>query len=342
MTESNEYLAYEDIIIRDLLLDANFRGGGILIVDSIRITVENVYATHFYTDGVLVEGGHETIIRDSFFGQYITSGGDPRESSFSGIGINLIGNDNVVSDVVIFSAAYGISLTGQANYITGVHAYNKATDLGGVGIYIGLPGLTQTRIVGCYLDFTGIIAEDPLQLDISNNFFLGDANILLRSTTRTHAISYLTITGNMFAGTSRGTPIVQLDEKAGRFTAVYDTVVDRNTAYGMILKATVARASLYSSYTWTWRLDLNDRLLFKDFIQNAQYSLFVSGKDFPKHVLRSVKDNRVAVDTDSRTSGTVSVVVDQSSDSLSLVNAGAGLANRGVYGSQSLFPDANV
>ncbi|KAG0559484.1 hypothetical protein M758_10G105200 [Ceratodon purpureus] len=330
---SKEYLAYEDITIRDLFLDANFRGGGILLVDSIRITVENVYVTHFETDGVLVESGHETIIRDSFFGQFITSGGDSRESDFTGIGINLISNDNVVSDVVIFSAAYGISLSGFGNYITGVHAYNKATSLGGVGIYLQLPGYTQTRITGCHLESTGIIAEDPLQLDISHSFFSGDANILLRSTKKTHAISYLTITDNMFTGSSRGVPVVELDEAAGRFTAVFDTVVDQNTAYGMNLKATIARATLASSYTW--RLNLNERLLFRDFIQNAQYSLYVSGNYFPKHVLRSVKDNTVVVDADTRVSGTVSVLVDQSSDFLALRGGVPGDSE--LIGSQILF-----
>lgn len=316
MPLSKEFLAYEDIVIRDLSLDANFRGGGLLIVDSIRVTVENVYVTHFKTDGILVEGGHEALIRDSFFGQYITSGGDPREKDFSGIGINLIGNGNVVSDVVIFSGAYGVSVSGVGNYLSGVHAYNKISSLGGVGIYLQLPGYTQTRILGCHLQGTGIIAEDPLQLVISSNYFSGDANIVLRSTKKTHSVSYVTITGNMFTGSSRGVPIVELDEAAGRFTSVFDTLVDQNTAYGMTLKATVARATLSSSYTW--RLNLNERLLFRDFIQNCQYSMFVNGKDFPRHVLRSVKDNTVLVDADARVTGTVSVLVDQSSDSLSL------------------------
>uniref|UniRef100_A0A7I4EJC2 Pectate lyase superfamily protein domain-containing protein n=1 Tax=Physcomitrium patens TaxID=3218 RepID=A0A7I4EJC2_PHYPA len=221
---SKEFVAYEDIIIRDLLLDGNFRGGGLLVVDSIRVTVENV---------------------------------------------------------------------------------------------------------------TGIIAEDPLQLEITNNFLSGDANILLRATKKTHSISYLTITGNMFTGSSRGVPIVALDESAGRFTSVYDTLVDQNTAYGMALKATIARATLASSYTW--RLNLNERLLFRDFIQNTQYSLYINGKDFPKHVLRSVKDNTVVVDADSRVSGTVSVLVDQSSDSLVLRSGSEVPVDTGAVGSKALF-----
>ncbi|KDO40436.1 hypothetical protein CISIN_1g0456072mg, partial [Citrus sinensis] len=44
-----------------------------------------------------------------------------------------------------------------------------------------MPGNTQTRIVNSYMDCTGIVAEDPVQLHISSNFFLGDAFIVLKS-----------------------------------------------------------------------------------------------------------------------------------------------------------------
>ncbi|PNY02199.1 polygalacturonase QRT3-like protein, partial [Trifolium pratense] len=45
-------------------------------------------------------------------------GGDKNERKFSGIGISLQGNDNAITDVVIFSAAIGIMITGQANIIS--------------------------------------------------------------------------------------------------------------------------------------------------------------------------------------------------------------------------------
>lgn len=63
-----EYLVYEDIIIWDFLLDVNFRGGGLFIVDFICVIVENVYVFYFKIDGILVEGGYEVVICDLFFG----------------------------------------------------------------------------------------------------------------------------------------------------------------------------------------------------------------------------------------------------------------------------------
>ena len=131
---------YEYITLRDLFLDSNFKGGGISITNSLRINIDNCYITHFTTNGILVQSGHETYIRNTFIGQHITAGGDKNERKFSGIGISLQGNDNAITDVVIFSAAIGILITGQANTISGVHCYNKASGFGGTGIYLKLPG----------------------------------------------------------------------------------------------------------------------------------------------------------------------------------------------------------
>ncbi|BBN18033.1 hypothetical protein MPTK1_7g18980 [Marchantia polymorpha subsp. ruderalis] len=317
-----DYIAsYEDITIRDMMFDANFRGGGLLIVDSIRINVENMYMSHYTTDGILVEGSHEIYIQNSYFGQFITTGASPLEKDSSGVAINIISNDNVVSNVVIFSGAVGVQVSGQGNLLTGIHAYNKPTDLGGIGIFLQLPGYSQTRILNSYLDGTGIVADDPAQVDISHNFFNGDAYVLLRSSKVDHSIEQVTIMNNMFAGSWRGTPIVQLDQKMGSFAFVDRTIVDQNTAYGMKLKATVARATV-SGYGRKFSTDISDRLLFPNRIQNVQYSLFVpTSNSYPRYALRSVQDNRVLVEADCKVSGTLTVVVDQSSDILYTVGS---------------------
>ncbi|CAI0401495.1 unnamed protein product [Linum tenue] len=182
------------------MLDSNFRGGGIFLNDAVRITIDNCYVTHFTTDGISVNGGHETLIRNTFIGQHITAGGDPDERKFSGTGIALNGNDNAVTDVVIFSAGVGVMITGQANILTGVHCYNKASGFGGTGIYIKLPGLSQTRIVNSYMDFTGITVEDPVQLTISDTFFLGGAYVVFKSVKG--VAKGVSVVNNMFSGIS--------------------------------------------------------------------------------------------------------------------------------------------
>ncbi|KAK4855795.1 hypothetical protein QYF36_010953 [Acer negundo] len=310
MASSNR-LPFEYITLKDLMIDSNFRGGGIAIINSIRTTIDNCYISHFTTDGILIQDGHETFIRNCFIGQYINVGGDHREKDFFGTGINIMGNDNVVTDVVIFSALIGVMVSGQANMLTGVHCYNKATTLGGTGIYIRATGLTQTRISNCYLDFTGIVAEDPVQLHITGSFFLGNAFILLKSLKG--YMSGVTIVDNMFSGDYyTWVRIVQLDQSNEPFRNIDQVVVDRNNVRGMVVKSTVGKGSVWKNGT-SWTVDFSQVLLFPNMIKNVQYTLQVgaSTTSFPNHVLRNVSENRVTVETDVAVSATLHVSVDQ-------------------------------
>ncbi|PQQ21135.1 polygalacturonase QRT3 [Prunus yedoensis var. nudiflora] len=307
-SSSNSFV-YEDVTLKDLMMNSNFRGGGIAVINSLRTTIDNCYISHFTTSGILIQGGHETYVRNSFIGQHINIGGDHRERNFSGIGINIQGNDNAITDVVIFSASIGVMVQGQANVLTGVHCYNKATGWGGTGIYVRAPGLTQTRILNSYFDFTGIVAEDPVQLYIAGSFFLGNAFILIKSLKG--VACGISIVDNMFSGDYTGVPIVQLDQSNGRyFTTIDQVMVDRNVVQGMVLKSTVAKGSVWSNGT-RWTVDFSKLLLFPDLIQNVQYTLHAS-ESFPKHVLRNVSSNRVTVESDVPVSATLRVSVDQS------------------------------
>jgi hypothetical protein len=297
---------YEYVTLRDLMLDCNYRGGGVQVVDSLRVGVDNCYVVHFATDGVAVSGGHETFVRNTFLGQHMTAGGDPGERSFTGTGIRLDGNDNSVSDVVVFSAATGIMVTGGANAISGVHCYNKATGFGGAGIYLKVPGLTQTWITNCYMDYTGIVAEDPVLLHVSGSFFLGDANVVLKAVNG--VARGVQIVGNLFNGRGKGVDIVALD---GEFATVEQVYVAQNVATGMTVRSTTARAAAEGNGS-SWTVDFSPVLLFPDRIGHVQYSL-AAGDAFPGHALRNVSGNRVVIATDAAVSATVHVLVDQNS-----------------------------
>ncbi|MQL83656.1 hypothetical protein Taro_016149 [Colocasia esculenta] len=306
-------LHYEYFTLRDLMLDANFRGGGIAVIDSLRTTIHNCYIVHFTTEGVLVRRGHETFISNSYVGQHITSGADPGERNFTGVGIHLDGNDNAVTDVVIFSAATGILVSGQANTLTGVHCYNKATGWGGVGIYLRLPGLTQTRVLNCYLDYTGIVAEDPVQLLVAGCFFLGDARVVLKSVKG--VMQGVTIVDNMFSGGGGGLAIVELDQSGTAFAAPDQVVVERNVVRGMAPRATSAKGSSRGNGT-SWTVDFAPVLLFPDRIDHVEYALRMddgakAAAVFAGHALRSVAGNKVVVESQVAVPATVHVAVAQ-------------------------------
>lgn len=308
-SSSNSDYNYEFVTLRDLMLDCNFKGGGIRAIDALRTSIDNCYIAHFTTTGILVQRGHETYIRNTFLGQHITAGGNPNEQNFTGTAINLQGNDNAITDVVIFSAQVGIMISGQANIITGVHCYNKANGFGGTGIYINVPGVTQTRIVNSYFDYTGIVAEDPVQLHVSGCFFLGDAFIVLKSV---HGVvDGVNIVHNMFYGSNKGVDIVQLDQTNKEFNEIGHVVVNNNVVNGMNTKATVANGVTRVNGT-SWTIDFNKILLFPRRIKFVQHALMTDASDsFPKTVLRNITNNKVFIESDVMVEGSASVTVDQ-------------------------------
>ncbi|MBA0863727.1 hypothetical protein Goshw_025016 [Gossypium schwendimanii] len=306
--DENVGIYYEDVTFRDILFDSSFRGGGIFVIDSARIRIDNCFFLHFSTQGILVQKGHETFISSCFLGQVSTVGGDKGERGFSATAIQLSSNDNAITDIAIFSAAIGILLIGQANIVTGVHCYNKATAFGGVGILVKSTA-ALTRIDNCYLDFTAIVMEDPVQVHVTNGLFLGDANVVLKPIKG--QISGLNIVNNMFNGNPGNmVPNIQLD---GTFSKVNQVVIQHNNVNGMSLKSTVGEMTVAGNGT-KWVADFSSLLVFPDRINHFQYSFHIQKEvsaGFPVHAVTNRSNNIVVVESDKAVNAVVSVAVDQ-------------------------------
>ncbi|KAJ8758641.1 hypothetical protein K2173_000362 [Erythroxylum novogranatense] len=301
-------VVYEGITFRDVLFDSGYHGGGLMIVNSARIRITDCLFIHFTSQGILVKGGHEVYISDSFLGQKPNVGGDPDERHFTGTAIELHSNDNAITDVAIFSAAIGVLLYGQANILTNVHTYNKATYWGGVGIFVK-KGASVTRISNCYLDYNNLYLEDPNQVHCTNGFFLGGGRVLLKAIEG--KITGLNVLSNMFSGwgTNDWPEIIQVD---GTFNHIDQVVIDHNNVNGMTYKSTVGKLTV-SSYGTKWIADFSRFLVFPNRINHLQYSIYVKEKPegFFQHAVTNVTNNVVVVETDKPISASVSVFVDQ-------------------------------
>ncbi|XP_016502198.1 polygalacturonase QRT3 [Nicotiana tabacum] len=303
--DQNFAIRYEGITFRDILFDSGYRGGGLYVIDSARIRITSCFFVHFSTEGVLVQRGHETFISDTFLGQHPTIGGDRGERDFSGIAIDLASNDNAITDVTIFSSAIGIVLRGEANIVTGVHCYNKATYFGGVGILVKA---SQNRIDNCYLDYNSIVIEDPFLVHISNGYFLGEGNVVLKAING--RIFGLNVINNMFSGNpSKMTPMLNLD---GEFTDIDQVVIDQNNVNGMSLKSTAGKLTVAGNGT-SWVADFSSILVFPNKINHVQYSFYCRGgvAGFPAHAVTNVSSNVVVIESEKPVDGVVSVFVDQ-------------------------------
>ena len=169
---------------------------------------------------------HSSILRTGFLGQFYW-GEDPTKpagGNATGTAVLVDGQDHWISDIIIFSAAIGIEMTGGAAVISNAHIYN------GGGPSLLLRG-HAIRVLGCYFDFNPVVIIDPVAVDVSHSFFLGAVGVELRSSGDGAFISGLQITHNQFVvgdTDPTGSVAVWVNESAGRFASINQTEISHN------------------------------------------------------------------------------------------------------------------
>lgn len=178
----------------------------------------------FRETGIALDGGHEAMISDTWVAAYFWS--DPLKERNNATGIAINGNDHYVSNTIVFSALVGVSLSGAANILQGVHTWNCATGNGGIGI---LNRMSQNRFQGCYLDYTDLVlqGESGSQLvTIAGGFFLGGAQIVFEAAPGVNStvVQGVAVQGNQFYAS--GSPPFFANETLGTFADVIDFDVE--------------------------------------------------------------------------------------------------------------------
>eukprot|EP00051_Salpingoeca_urceolata_P015947 m.209556 g.209556 ORF g.209556 m.209556 type:complete len:496 (+) comp18545_c0_seq1:393-1880(+) len=282
----NEYVGVENV-----LLDANYTAaGGVFITHVMGATLRDVFVVRFPTAGVFIDGGHETMITDSWFTESYWTG--PKPSTSVSVGVQINGNDHFLSNVIVFDfTRVGVEVNGAANILSGVHTWNG----GGIGIAVNA---YQTRLIGCYLDYNFLQIQDPYQTVVENTFFLQ---------TRTHftskkgVISKLIMRFNTYTG---GDSIV-INGTFSRSQVSAISIEDEINAN----KVSKAAARQYKNDTDTFEFDFGDQLLFP-WIDEVIYSVVPTGPEFVEHVA-NLDGTKVTVTTNKPISGLVSVRVAQ-------------------------------
>jgi len=298
----NEHLSFSN-----LMLDGSNVAYGVLWLHH---TIGAVVGTNlflgFQQRGVYIRLGHEVVVESTWMGQYLFSD-ERKQTSQTATAIYISANDHVVSNVVIFSALVGVVDKGAGNTFVGLHSWN------GSGTSFISTGY-NTRILGCYPDFNDVILENPYHVTVTNSFFLGGAQIVLRANRdektarRPPVIRGLIIRTNTFDFSDES--IIQLH---GEFDSVSDTFIGGNiVSNNMTAVSTSSTRQLHLTNATEWEFDLSDELLFAT-IQRVQYSLELDdGQPLVRHASRPARGNRVVVETDVPVSGTVTIAVDQS------------------------------
>jgi len=165
-----------DINFPGLFLDGARSAHGLLQINSVMGTTvgPGSYMLNFTGAGVEVNGGHEVMISETWFGEtnwdhHFTTAAPPVATA---IAIN--SNDHYIQDSIVFSALVGLDMRGAANFVSGLHVWfpwNDPSTFDATAFYLGG---SQNRYSGCYVDSgKAVIPAGSSMIEFSDGFVLG-------------------------------------------------------------------------------------------------------------------------------------------------------------------------
>ena len=303
-----------DISISEVFLDAGHTAAGGIFAYGLfgGVFGPQLYVLNFTTHGIYVSSGHEVNIIETWLGEYWWT--DPRKENGTytkAVGIQFDGNDHIVDNVIVFSSYIGILINGEANIINNAHTWNLATNNGGIGIVVNA---SQTRLVGCYLDWNNLEIWTPQVISVTGTFLLCGARILLVAPASGVAQGVY-IANTQLIGCSF--PKYNVVETRGTFTSVLDvTVRDTLAQPGFTAKGTTATIVAESKdLVVSFTADFTDMLLFNVStvpIQTITYSPIIDGETYVAHAARAPVGGVVTIETYAPITGKMVITVDQS------------------------------
>jgi len=310
----------EFVTFEDMLFDAaHIAAGGLHIAKPMGATIgPSAFFIGFKQEGIKIDGGHETMIVDTWLAECYWSQFAPLmpwdkcspEWSSKSVGIQLNGPDNYLENVIVFGfTRVGVEVNGHANVLYGVHTWNSAplppTFTPGVGISLGGPDSpfndhNDNRVIGCYLDFNTLDMYDPSHTVVENTFFLG-THAVLHPLSRHDQWGDAEIDGLIMRHNTytTGTSVTL----AGAFKTTKNVIINDEINAA---KTTRARLSLTQTNAKQWKFDFSKLLLFPK-IDQVTYSVSSDSTTFFQHLARTPNGMEVIVETSIPVDATVVV-----------------------------------
>jgi hypothetical protein len=205
--DDGAYLGVDNFIYENSLLNANFKAGGVLVTDTIRVLLFNNEILGFNTNGVYITaavppsfGNYETQVVNCYLGTTPSGGTVPPGVVLNDTVAILVNNtDNVFRNNQIFMVGVGIKTLPQSgnDMIQGNHIYSASVYPMDINSY-------PTIILGNYFDDLNFIIRQPSYTVVTNNFFFctavntTDKLIILQPPFAGYFFQRLTISNNNF------------------------------------------------------------------------------------------------------------------------------------------------
>lgn len=253
--------AVQNIAIRRVTFDGSrIAATALAVLNGQNVNIGPAVLVQGFTEyGIQMTGTGAGYIHHSWLGELPSGSSIPR-TNVTGTAISLEGDEHdcYIESVIIWSGLVGVKIQNGANQISGLHTWNLMTTDGGTGVLV-IKG--SGKIVDSYSDFCPFVIQDPKSMIVSNNLFLAQGNLVLRSVNST-TVQGLVVTNNRFFSEGKYTnDTVVID---GEFTDVTNTVFEDNAADDMwnVRSTRGTKMAPIPQGSTSVRLDFNDTLAF--------------------------------------------------------------------------------
>lgn len=251
--------------------------------------------------GVYIDGGHETMVHQGWFGEYYYENGPKNTTTATGTGVIINGNDHYLVDDIFFWSKNGVEINGGANLLRGVHTW-----CGGDGIIVNGGA---NRLLNCYIDWNTLLVKKFENNLILDTFFYV-AHAVFKPSGKQDVTGFA-FERSLFGGSS-GTAI-EVDLSEGSFGTIRDCYITEQFegAHKYTIKQTQLTKSLHLKDASEFTIDFKDNLVFGR-IASYHYSVIVEDDKFVRYYGKPVNGTAVTVVTEEPITGTVTISVDES------------------------------
>jgi hypothetical protein len=314
-TNQSGGLVHHDLRFRDVTFDGSHRGGGLHLDNYIRVVVDSCNAFHFPTSGFWLSktiDSHECMFVKCYSFEYLYNESGYLTPTPTSVGFQIDSFDNHLIGVVSYYTGIGITVNGQYNLIHQAH-------VGGATWAIRITQLAAfTSIVQPYIDSAAVSWENPWNSEIVDGKFLhntADATfsfIVLKPLGANLALSGLKVTNCSFHNSGAAlVDSITTDTSGGGFNngQIINCHMYGNSFANVKQKGTRVRKSLFQTAATVWTFNFDNDLAF-GVVQWLQDSYYDATGGAPVSRVTNISGNTVTVTNSVAGNGTVFIEVD--------------------------------
>lgn len=271
-----------------------------------------LFFTGFYKYGLYLDGGHESMLHQAWFGAHYYSYPSHNVTIDKDCtAVYVHGNDHYIADTIVFQTPIGMVVLNEATVINGFHAWNDYTE------YALIIRTRYVRMTNSYIDYSRLLIEGDIDHIIMENTFFLEATLVLEPHSQTGSCQNFFMLNSDYQGGSKekGNSVIY-SQKYGKYTTIRNVKIENvfHTNRDLI-RMTKVKLTKKQSQATSWVFDLSNKLVFNR-IGSVQYSIQNEENKFVQSYIKPFQNDTMKIEivTSEPVTGTIFLTVDENND----------------------------